>query len=146
MSVRGTNRATAAQLMHGSGNTGAPYGGGFADMKSMGTAIDMSDPSGVEGASMRATQPDEPLIRTINVSIRGNLSDMTSNPSLSVWQPTQEALATIFQKAKYTNLKGGMENKGDLKSVIMHSISVKAVQSDFPFGKHPLPCASLTCT
>ena len=135
MSVRTTNRATAAQLMHGGGgNVGAPYGGGFSDMKSMGNALDISEVGAMEGQAMRATQPDEPIIRTLNVSVRGNLSDMTSNPSLSVWQPTQEALAAMFQKAKYTNLKGNMENKGDLKSVILHSVSVKAVQSDFPFA------------
>jgi len=135
MSVRTTNRATAAQLMHpGGGNVGSPYGSGLSDMKSMGNALDIADSAGFEGASMRATHPDEPLTRTLNVSIRGNLSDMTSNPSLSVWQPTQEALATIFQKAKYTNLKGSMENKGDLKSAILHSVSVKSVQSDFPFA------------
>ena len=139
MSVRTTNRATAAQLMHGSnGNVGSPYGNGFPDMKSMGSGMDMSDPNGLDGTSLRSNQPTEPLIRTLNVNIRGNLSEMTSNPSLSVWQPTQEALTTMFQKAKYTNLKGNMENKGDLKSVILHSVSVKAVQSDFPFGERPL--------
>lgn len=136
MSVRTTNRASAAQLMHApNANMGGPYGGsGLMDMNHMGGAIDAADAGGFEGSSMRTTHPDEPMIRTLNVSIRGNLSEMTSNPSLSVWQPTQEALAAMFQKAKYTNLKGGMENKGDLKSVILHSVAVKAVQSDFPFA------------
>lgn len=103
-------------------------------MKTMGHALDISEAGAMEAPTMRATHPDEPIVRTLNVSVRGNLSDMTSNPSLSLWQPTQEALAAMFQKAKYTNLKGNMENKGDLKSVILHSVSVKAVQSDFPFA------------
>lgn len=130
MSVRTTNRATAAQLMHAASNSGG------MDMSSLSTALDMSDAGALEAASTRTSHPDEPIVRTLNVSVRGNLSDMTSNPSLSVWQPTAEALATMFQKQKYTSLKGDMASKGDLKSVILHSIAVKAVKSDFPFGEH----------
>lgn len=138
MSVRTTNRATAAQLMTVPKNSSDPNNG-----LPMGAMMD--EMSLAEGSGMRTTQPNEPMIRTLNVSVRGNLSDLTSNPALSSWVPTQEALSTIFQQTKFKNLQGEVAQRGDLKSVILHSISVKAVQSDFPFGKRPTCTANFLC-
>lgn len=126
MSVRTTNRATAAQLMHAPRDGSDPGG-----MMAMGA---MSEMSLAEGSGMRTSQPNEPLVRTLNVSIRGNLSELASNPSLSIWAPTQEALSSMFQQNKFKNLQGEVVQRGDLKSAILHSISVKAVKSDFPFA------------
>jgi hypothetical protein len=124
MSVRNTNRATAAQLMQG----------GTSPQLMQDLSAGMTEMATDESVKFNLQQPNDPLTRTLNVNIKGNLSDLTGNPSLSVWQPTVEALNTIFQQSKYHNLKGDMAKKGDLKSVILHSISVKAVQSDFPFA------------
>jgi len=130
MSVRNTNRASAQQLMQGATS---PH-----SMQDL--SAGMGDLTTEDSAKFSLQQPNDPLTRTLNVNIKGNLSDLTGNPSLSVWQPTVEALNTIFQQSKYHNLKGDMAKKGDLKSVILHSISVKAVQSDFPFGKRQTFC------
>lgn len=48
------------------------------------------------------------------------------------WAPTQSALKNIFQKKKFTSLGGSAEGTGDLRSVVLHDMTMTHVSSDFP--------------
>ena len=44
------------------------------------------------------------------------------------------ALRSIFQQKKFTSLDGAAENKGDLKSVVLHSMKLTHIKSSFPMS------------
>ncbi len=68
-----------------------------------------------EGNSYCVANPENPLKRTICVSIKTNLNQLCLQKSKGTWQPTPEALRTIFQQRKFTSLEGSAEPMGDLK-------------------------------
>ena len=90
-----------------------------------------------EGSSYTVASPDKPLKRQLVVSIRASLDDLCRSRSKSVWSPSSEALKSIFQQKKFTTLAGAAEAQGDLKSVVLHDLSVTGVSSTFPICKLP---------
>lgn len=95
-----------------------------------------------EGAAYHAATPENPLHRTVVVSIRSSLNELCLQKSRGTWQPSQEALKSIckprtsssayptheasfsphshtlamaVQQKKYTALDGSAEVQGDLK-------------------------------
>ena len=53
------------------------------------------------------------------------------------WAPSADALKSIFQQKKFTSLEGAADAQGDLKSVVLHDLSVHAVSSTFPVCESP---------
>ena len=95
-----------------------------------------------EGAAYHAATPENPLHRTVVVSIHSSLNELCLQKSRGNWQPSQEALKSIckprtsssaypsheasfsphshtlamaVQQKKYTALDGSAEVQGDLK-------------------------------
>lgn len=57
----------------------------------------------------------------------------TKQTSHSLLTP-RVALRSIFQQRKFTSLDGAAENKGDLKSVVLHSMKLTHIKSSFPMS------------
>jgi hypothetical protein len=93
-----------------------------------------SDMALAEGSSYTVASPDKPLKRQLVVSIRASLDDLCRSRTKSVWSPSSEALKSIFQQKKFTSLAGSAEAQGDLKSVVLHDMSVTGVSSTFPIS------------
>lgn len=92
-----------------------------------------------EGAnSFSTTSADHPLTRRVVVSIRSSLGDLCRNGGKATWAPTSEALGLILRQKKYTDLQGASTAEGDLKSIILHSITASNVKTTFPIpvGAH----------
>lgn len=70
----------------------------------------------------------------MNVSIRASLNSLCLQKSKSTWAPSAEALKAIFQQKKFTSLDGAADPEGDLKSVVLHSMSCDNVVSTFPIA------------
>ena len=85
--------------------------------------------SGYSGASV-----DHPLRRNIVVSIRASLADLQSKPNKAIWSPNEEALKTIFQHRQFVSLQGRAEMQGNLKQIVMHSVTANSVKSSFPIA------------
>lgn len=86
-----------------------------------------------EGASgFAATNPDHPLSRNFVVSIRASLAELQAKSGKAVWSPSQENLKSIFQQRQFVSLKGTSEMQGDLKQVVIHSVTANNVISTFP--------------
>jgi hypothetical protein len=81
---------------------------------------------------------ENPLHRTMAVSIRSSLNDLCLRKNKSVWSPTSAAMKSIMQQQKFTDLTGATELQGDLKSVVLHNLSISAQKSTFPIGKPAL--------
>ena len=52
------------------------------------------------------------------VSIRASLNDLCLSKSKGVWQPSGDALKSIFQQRKFTSLDGSADAQGDLKVIL----------------------------
>ena len=87
-----------------------------------------------EGNSFTVAQPDNPLRRNVVVSVRASLNDLCLAKSKGVWAPSAEALKSIFQQRKFTSLDGAAEQMGDLKSIVLHDMSIEHVKSSFPLA------------
>ena len=87
-----------------------------------------------EGNSYNIANPEHPLKRTLVVSIKASLNDMCLQKSRATWAPSQEALRSIFQQRRFTSLDGAAESMGDLKSIVLHKLSVEHVKSTFPMA------------
>jgi hypothetical protein len=87
-----------------------------------------------EGNGFSTAHAEHPLKRTVHVSINTTLSDLMMNPSKGVWAPSNDALKAIFQQSKFTGLDGKSEAFGDLRSVVLHSLTVNEVASNFPIA------------
>jgi len=85
-----------------------------------------------EGNSYCVASPDNPLKRNLVVSIRASLNDLCLSKSKGTWQPSSDALKSIFQQKKFTSLDGAADAQGDLKSVVLHDLKVQHVSSSFP--------------
>ena len=59
-----------------------------------------ADAPTAEGNSFNIAAPDNPLKRTVVVSIKASLNDMCLQKSRGTWAPSQEALRSIFQQKK----------------------------------------------
>jgi hypothetical protein len=87
-----------------------------------------------EGATISLTSPENPLERRLAISIRASINELCLNSSKGTWSPSPEALKSIFQSKKFTSLNGASEGQGDLKSIVLHSMSVNHVSSTFPIA------------
>ncbi len=112
----------------------------------MATAIAEAQPDGsalAEGASFSVATPENPLTRNIVVSVRASLNDLCLQKSRGTWAPSSEALRSIFQQRKFTSLDGAAENKGDLKSIVLHSMKLTHIKSSFPMSLGAFTCPIL---
>ena len=81
-----------------------------------------------------ADRPVEPLHRELSVSIKASLSELCLSQSKSRWAPHSDAVKTIFQQHKFNSLGGNVEAQGDLRSVVLHKLSLTSVKSTFPIA------------
>ena len=91
-----------------------------------------TDTALAEGNSFSVASPDNPLERTVLVSVRASLNDLCLQKAKGTWAPSTEALRSIFQQKRFTSLDGAAESMGDLKSIVLHSMAAKHVKSTFP--------------
>lgn len=86
--------------------------------------------------SLSTSNPEHPLKRSVVVNIRASLADLALRKTRGTWAPSADALRNIFQAKKFTDLSGNTEATGDLKSIVLHSMTLSSVQSDFdtPLG------------
>ena len=106
--------------------------------EAMAVAISEAQPTDAalqEGAAYATANPENPLHRTVVVSVRSSLNDLCLQKAKGTWAPSAEALRAIFQQKKFTSLDGAAEPQGDLKSVVLHSLRVSHVRSTFPVCK-----------
>jgi len=97
-------------------------------------AMSTNGQSLAEGDSFFCASEKSPLTRNLVVSIRASLNDLCLQKSKGVWSPSTEALKNIFQQRKFTSLDGSADCQGDLKSVVLHNISVNHSSSTFPIS------------
>lgn len=69
-------------------------------------------------------------------NIRASLGELCLRKAKGTWAPSTEALRAMLQQKKFTDLSGTAEQSGDLKSVVLHSMTLASVKSDFdvPLG------------
>jgi hypothetical protein len=81
------------------------------------------------------SNPSAPLKRTVVVNVRSSLSDLIARKSKAVWTPAStEAMKAIMQQKRFTDIKGNMETQGDLKSVVLHKMSILSQRNSFPLS------------
>lgn len=68
-----------------------------------------------EGAPYATANAENPLHRTVVVSVRSSMNELCLQRTKGTWSPSSEALKSIFQQKKYTALDGSAEVQGDLK-------------------------------
>lgn len=68
------------------------------------------------------------------VSVRANLADLCLRKAKASWAPTSTALEQIFRQQKFTDLTGATEMSGELKSVVLHSMTISSCKSTFPLA------------
>lgn len=88
-----------------------------------------------EANTLATNHPDHPLKRTLCVNIRATLGDLCLRKTKGTWAPSPEALRSMLQQRRFTDLSGSAEASGDLKSVVLHSMTLAAVRSDFEVRK-----------
>ena len=111
--------------------------------EAMAAAISEAQPSDValhEGSNYNVSSPEHPLQRNLVVSVRASLNDLCLQKTKGTWAPSAEALKSIFQQRKFTNLSGAADAQGDLKSIVLHNMEVTHVKSTFPCGMRHALC------
>jgi len=68
-----------------------------------------------EANSFNTTNVDHPLSRSVVVNIRASLNDLCLKKSKATWSPSTEAVRSILQQRRFTDLTGASESQGDLK-------------------------------
>ena len=88
-----------------------------------------------EGATgFQGSNRNNPLNRKVVVAVRATLADLSTNAGRAVWAPSAEALKGIYQQKQFTDLGGEAAAQGDLKSVVLHAVEARSVQSSFPIA------------
>ena len=64
-----------------------------------------------EANTFNTSHPEYPLNRTVSVTIRASLNDLCLRKTASVWAPNSDAVKSILQQRKYTDLAGSAENQ-----------------------------------
>lgn len=113
--------------------TGAGSQGSLDSLATI-NAAQVADGAHNEGADFNTASVENPLERTIVVGIRASLNELCLRKQKSTWAPSPEALKAILQQKRFTDLSGTSEFSGDLKSVVLHEISLSSVQSTFPIS------------
>jgi len=85
-----------------------------------------------EANAVSTNHPDHPLQRTVVASIRATMSDLCLRRGKSTWAPTAEALRSILQQRKFTDVSGSADACGDLRSVVLHNMNMVSHKSTFP--------------
>lgn len=105
---------------------------GAADaLATISAAQSIDSPLG-EANEFSTNKPENPLRRSVVVSVRASLEDLCLRKAKATWCPSDEATAAIFKQHKFIDLQGTSEKQGDLKSVVMHKIAMRNVKSTFP--------------
>lgn len=99
-------------------------------------AAQTTDSSLGEANSMATNHPEHPLKRTVVATIRASLGDLALRRQKAVWAPSPDALRTMLQAKKFTSLSGAAESVGDLKSVVLHNMTLTNISSDFEIRTH----------
>ena len=68
-----------------------------------------------EANTFNTTNVDHPLSRSVVVNIRASLNDLCLKKSKATWAPSSEAVRSILQQRRFTDLSGASESQGDLK-------------------------------
>ena len=115
-------------------STSAPLGNDHVSMTI--AAAQGADAALGDANTLTPNHPDHPLKRSFVVSIRASLGDLCLRKTKGTWSPAPEALRSMLQSKKFTDLSGSTESSGDLKSVVLHSLTMSSVQSNFdvPIG------------
>merc|ERR1719243_217778 len=88
-----------------------------------------------EANSFNTNNEHHPLERTVCVNIRASLSDLCLKSQSATWAPpSAEATKAIFQQRKFLDLGGSAENQGDLRSVVLHKMTLSSQKSTFPIA------------
>lgn len=86
------------------------------------------------------SNPEHPLKRTVVVNIRASLNDLCLKKARATWQPPNvDATKAIFQQRKFVDLQGTSEAQGNLKSIVLHKMSLTSQRNTFPIGEKKLP-------
>jgi len=127
MSGRQNGGATSEQLLAQQSNPA------LDTLATIGAASEANDPLG--GASTFCTSNiANPIERTVHVSLRDTLDNLAQRRGAPTWAPSPAALKRIFQQTKFVDLGGKAERHGDMKSVVLHSVTLENATSDFPFA------------
>lgn len=102
-------------------------------LATLGAAQQANDPLSV--ANSYSTQdPAHPLERTVHVTLRDTLDNLAQKRNAPTWAPSPSALKRIFQQSKFLDLGGRAERHGDMKSVVLHNVTLQNATSDFPIS------------
>ena len=134
MSVRNDQTSTLATAPANIPGTNVPSTPGALDALATINAAQAVDSPLSEANDFNTINPDHPLKRTLVATIRASLDDLCLRKAKSTWAPSPEALQQIFRQAKFTDLNGSSELQGDLKSVVLHSITMRNCKSTFPIS------------
>tara|TARA_B100001173_G_C15920425_1_gene518268 strand:- start:163 stop:765 length:603 start_codon:yes stop_codon:yes gene_type:complete len=86
------------------------------------------------------SNPEHPLKRTVVVNIRASLNDLCLKKARATWQPPNgDATKAIFQQRKFVDLQGTSEAQGNLKSIVLHKMSLTSQRNTFPIGENNCP-------
>jgi len=95
-------------------------------------AAQQADSALSEANALSVSSPEHPITRQVAITIRSSLGDLCLRKAKGQWAPTQSALKQMFQKKKFTSLGGAAEGTGDLRSVVLHDMTMTHMSSDFP--------------
>ena len=127
MSIRTDRDATSANMPHAGPNPCIAQ-----DALATIGAAQAADGALSEANQFNTNSPEHPLERTIVVGIRASLDALCLQKSKGTWAPTNDALKSILQQSKFVDLSGTSERVGDLKSVVLHSVTMASCKSSFP--------------
>ena len=85
--------------------------------------------------TLSTNHPDHPLRRSFVTNIRASLGELCLRKAKGTWAPSPDALRAMLQQKKFVDLSGSAEQTGDLKSVVLHSMTLASVKSDFDVRK-----------
>jgi len=133
MSVRSDKMESTSTMMNQLDLTPAVHTAGVADhVTATIQAAQQADSALGEANSLSVSNPEHPIRRNISVSIRSTIGDLCLRKAKGTWAPTSSALKNIFQKKKFVNLGGSAEGTGDLRSVVLHDMTLTHFASNFP--------------
>lgn len=87
---------------------------------------------GEGAAGFTSESSNNPLRRNMVVSVRASLAELAARSNKASWSPSNENLKSIFQQRQFVTLQGKSEMQGDLRQVVMHSVTANLVKSSFP--------------
>lgn len=89
----------------------------------------VADTSLAEGNSYTVASSDNPLKRSLVVSIRASLNQLCLQKQKGVWSPSSDALKSVFQQKKFTSL-----------DVRLEELNTRSQTRTSNTSLHPQPC------